>query len=90
MKRFGIIVRGRVQGVGFRFFTRDVADVFKMTGWVRNCMDGSVEMEVQGDESMIDYFCDKIKAGPALANVKEVQINEIPVLNDECEFSIRN
>lgn len=49
MERRAVIFRGRVQGVGFRYATREVADRFAVTGWVRNEPDGSVRLEVQGD-----------------------------------------
>lgn len=45
---------GRVQGVGFRFHATYKAQFLGLTGWVRNCYDGSVEMEVQGEPELID------------------------------------
>lgn len=49
-----IIFYGRVQGVGFRYYSVNKARQLGLTGWVRNLYDGSVEMEVQGEESKID------------------------------------
>ncbi len=49
-----IIFHGRVQGVGFRYRSYYAAQRFGLTGWVRNCYDGTVEMEVQGKENGID------------------------------------
>ena len=49
-----IIFRGRVQGVGFRYHSTYKAENLGLTGWVRNCYDGSVEMEVQGDPNKIN------------------------------------
>ena len=49
-----IIFRGRVQGVGFRYHSTYKAENLGLTGWVRNCYDGSVEMEVEGQEALID------------------------------------
>lgn len=45
---------GRVQGVGFRYHATYKARLLGLTGWVRNCYDGSVEMEVQGEPELID------------------------------------
>lgn len=47
---------GRVQGVGFRYHARNHANSLSLTGWVRNEYDGSVLMEVQGDQASIDYM----------------------------------
>lgn len=49
-----IIFYGRVQGVGFRYYSVNKARQLGLTGWVRNLYDGSVEMEVQGEEPKID------------------------------------
>lgn len=49
-----IIFYGRVQGVGFRYYSVYKARALGLTGWVRNLYDGSVEMEVQGEEHLID------------------------------------
>lgn len=51
-KRF--VFNGRVQGVGFRYFTRRAADLIGVTGWVRNERDGSVTLEIQGTEEQVD------------------------------------
>lgn len=49
MQRLAIIFEGQVQGVGFRYNTRQVAERFDLTGWVRNEPDGTVRLEIQGD-----------------------------------------
>lgn len=49
-----IIFYGRVQGVGFRYYAVNKANQLGLTGWVRNLPDGTVEMEVQGNEASID------------------------------------
>ena len=49
-----IIFYGRVQGVGFRYYSVNKARQLGLTGWVKNLCDGSVEMEVQGEEPKID------------------------------------
>lgn len=51
-----IIFYGRVQGVGFRYYAVNKANQLGLTGWVRNLPDGTVEMEVQGEESLIDQL----------------------------------
>lgn len=51
-----IIFYGRVQGVGFRYYTVQKANQLGLTGWVKNLYDGSVEMEVEGQEELIDQL----------------------------------
>ena len=87
-KRLSITVSGRVQSVGFRFFSRDAAEQFGLTGWVRNAPRHTVELEVQGDEAMLDLFCDKLRHGPRLSHVENVEITEIPVQVHETSFDI--
>jgi acylphosphatase len=90
MKRLSIVVHGRVQGVGFRYFTKEIADLLKICGWARNTIDGCVEIEAQGDGTQLNLFIDRIKEGPAHASVKECRINEIAIVKNECEFEIRH
>lgn len=56
MIRKHIIFYGDVQGVGFRYYSVHKANSLGLTGWVQNLPDGSVEMEVQGEESGIDQL----------------------------------
>jgi len=70
------LIRGRVQGVGFRFFTADVAAREGVTGWVRNLPDRSVEIAAEGDVEAIDRFERAIRHGPPAARVDEVDVTE--------------
>jgi acylphosphatase len=56
MIRYHLRFTGQVQGVGFRWTATRAANVLGLTGWVYNAWDGSVEMEVQGDEQSIDQM----------------------------------
>ena len=53
MQRRAVIFQGRVQGVGFRYAAREVAEAFAVTGWVRNEPEGSVRLEVQGEPAEV-------------------------------------
>jgi len=89
MKRLSITIWGRVHGVGFRFFTRDVAEKLGLTGWVRNTPHRTVEMEVQGEETALNLLCEKIRQGPRpLAHVEDVEIAETPIQSNETSFDI--
>ncbi|MUK90700.1 acylphosphatase [Ornithinibacillus sp. L9] len=57
------IVSGKVQGVGFRYSTKLQADKYNLTGWVKNRDDGTVELEVEGDQMKIDLLLNDIKKG---------------------------
>ncbi len=67
-----VLVRGRVQGVGFRWYVREVARDLGLAGWVRNRPDGAVEVAAEGDAQMIDRLRDMLRAGPSGASVTAV------------------
>lgn len=73
MKAYHFILRGRVQGVGFRFFVQNTARQLGISGWVRNNMDGSVETIFQGPPSNCRLFIEQIKTGPQMALVTGTQ-----------------
>lgn len=74
MKSRHIHVKGRVQGVGFRYALRDEAERLGITGWVRNRSDGSVEALVQGDAEALERLLAWTRRGPPAAQVVEVEI----------------
>lgn len=89
--RISVEVRGRVQGVGFRFFTKENAESRGLTGWVRNRADGrSVEVEAQGSSEAVEGFLEDLRRGPSMAHVAEVRKNRIPPKENEGGFSIRH
>lgn len=65
MKKVQLQVWGRVQGVGFRYMTKLVADQLGIEGTVQNMADGSVYIEGNGEPDLIDEFVEKIKASPS-------------------------
>jgi len=67
------LVTGRVQGVCFRMATREQADLYGLTGWVRNLQDGRVEVMAFGDEQGVDNLKQWLKSGPAMARVLDVE-----------------
>ena len=72
------VVRGRVQGVGFRWFTARTARGLGVGGWVRNLPDGAVEVLGKGNPAALEALEQAIKAGPAGANVESVEKSDIP------------
>jgi acylphosphatase len=89
-KRIGATIRGRVQGVGFRYFVRFEAARLGITGWVCNLPDGNVELEAQGAGHAIEAFLGEIEKGTPLSHVSEVQSFEMPLDEDEERFEIRH
>ncbi|WP_263359993.1 acylphosphatase [Acidicapsa ligni] len=66
------IVRGRVQGVGFRWFVHREASELELRGWVRNTEDGEVEVVVTGDEAALTELRASLKRGPRGSRVDKV------------------
>jgi len=86
-QRLHLRLNGRVQGVGFRWFTHRAACARGVGGWVKNMPDGSVEMEVEGPPSTLRDFVEQVKKGPAAARVDEVDSREMEPRGTD-EFSI--
>jgi acylphosphatase len=76
--RLHAIVRGRVQGVGFRATTEREARQLGLSGWVRNLGDGSVEVEAQGDQATLEQFLAFLRIGPRGAHVASVNEEWLP------------
>ena len=70
------LIDGRVQGVGFRYFTADVAAREGIVGWVRNLADRRVEIAAEGDAEAMDRFDRAIRHGPPAARVDSVDVTE--------------
>ena len=73
---------GRVQGVGFRWWTRGVAEELGVGGSVRNLADGSVEVRAVGPEDALDHFEERLRLGPRLARVDRVERIEADPIAD--------
>ena len=68
-----LLVGGRVQGVGFRYFTIRLAEDYGINGYVRNLPDGQVEIVAEGEKQSVDGFIEKASKGPWSARVTEVK-----------------
>jgi acylphosphatase len=77
-QRLHAIVRGRVQGVGFRATTQHEARRSGLGGWVRNLPDGSVEVDAEGDEATLRAFSAFLHRGPLGAHVQAVNEEWLP------------
>jgi acylphosphatase len=89
LRRVSITITGRVQGVGFRYFTQEAAESLGVTGWVRNGWSRDVEVEAQADAHTVTLFTERLREGPILAHVADVQMQDIPVVEGESGFEVR-
>jgi acylphosphatase len=81
---------GRVQGVGFRYATKQLAKGFDVLGWVRNCDDGSVELHLMGEADEIDDFICELQDSPLGHHIQEQKERTVPLLENISGFSIRD
>jgi acylphosphatase len=82
------VVSGRVTGVGFRYFTRDVARREGLTGVVRNLSDGRVEAIAEGDEPSVTRLEVAVRRGPSRARVERVEVDELPPTGGYVGFTV--
>ena len=83
------LISGRVQGVGFRFFAREAAQVENLSGWVRNLPDGRVEVQADGDGEAVDRFERRLRRGPAGAQVEHVEARDDVAAGTTGDFIVR-
>ncbi|TDO64423.1 acylphosphatase [Sunxiuqinia elliptica] len=83
-----IIVSGRVQGVGFRYFVTTKARECQLTGWVRNLPNGKVEIEVQGLSREIDCFIDYLKLGNGFSRTDQLHLSQLEPNRNYTDFEI--
>lgn len=88
IKRYKFCFYGTVQGVGFRYTAMHAANMYRLTGYVRNEYDGSVTCEVQGDEEAIDRFIITIRSGRFI-DISDMDRKELDMIPDERIFDVR-
>jgi acylphosphatase len=82
------LVRGRVQGVGFRWFVEREAHTLGIAGWVRNNHDGSVEVLAQGTRDQLSGLHSRLREGPRAARVDAVDVSEASPIEGLSSFRI--
>ena len=82
-------VSGRVQGVGFRYFTQDVAAQYDVRGWVKNLPDGRVEFIAEGPEGVLKDFVKTINLGPVAGYVTALDTSWYKYTGEYKSFRIR-
>jgi acylphosphatase len=85
-----LVIRGIVQGVGFRYAAAEAAEREGVCGWVRNARDGSVEALVQGDDAAVERMVEWCRSGPRGARVSSVEREPADVHAEFRGFTIRH
>ncbi len=88
--RYRFVVRGRVQGVGFRAHARREAQRLDLVGFVANRADGSVEGEADGDDDALQAFARWLQRGPSWARVDDVEWQALPAHPRASSFDVRH
>ena len=88
-KRIHATVKGKVQGVFYREFTRREAEALGVSGFARNLKDGSVEIVAEGEGKQLKEFEKRFRKGPLMAFISEVEIKEEPATGEFDGFDIR-
>jgi len=89
VSRIHVTVSGHVQGVGFRFFTMQSAWTNEITGWVRNRINGDVEIIAEGNKDALATFLADVRRGPASSSVRDVKVEYLPYQGEFTDFQPR-
>ncbi len=89
LRRVGLTATGMVQGVGFRFFVQHAAQARRLTGYVKNQYDGSVQIEIQGPEEKVRAFLQVMGLGPRLGRIDHLKLSELEWIPEENDFNIK-
>jgi acylphosphatase len=89
-ERVHAVVRGDVQGVGFRWFVVRTASGLELQGWVMNRADRAVEVVAEGPSDRLDQLLEALHEGPPASDVRSVEVARSPALGDLRGFVIRS
>lgn len=89
MQRVEAVVRGYVQGVGFRAFVQRQARALGLVGWVRNDVDSSVHVVAEGSHQDLIALVDRLRDGPSEAEVQDVELDWQPYSGAFTNFEVR-
>ena len=84
-----IIVSGRVQGVAYRYYAREVAEQLGIKGWIKNLINGDVELIVEGFQQTVEKMIEWCKEGPRLAIVENIEVDWLPYSGEFNQFHIK-
>ena len=84
-----VTVRGLVQGVGFRYFVLRKAGTLGLSGYVRNRVDGSVEILAEGEKALLEELLSAVRIGPRSASVRDVVLEWTQPTKEFSDFEVR-
>ncbi|MCM8764957.1 MAG: acylphosphatase [Candidatus Omnitrophica bacterium] len=88
MERWHYYISGEVQGVGFRWYAKTIADNFGINGWVRNMADGRVEIIAEAEPENLKFFTDKMKTSYLGLNIHRIKIEKEQATGEFNNFKI--
>jgi acylphosphatase len=88
-ERMTAIVSGGVQGLGFRYFVWQQARSLGLTGWVRNLLNGTVEVLAEGNRPHLEQLATALRSGPPAADVKACQVDWLPASGEFAGFDVK-
>jgi acylphosphatase len=88
-KRLHVFLSGRVQGVFYRDSARQRARELELTGWVRNLMDGRVELVAEGNRELLERLLHWCREGPTFARVADAEVHWEDYLAEFVDFEVR-
>jgi acylphosphatase len=89
VRGFRATVRGRVHGVGFRYFVLRQAEMLGVRGYARNLPDGAVEVVAAGDAGSLEHLAESLRQGPSAARVESLERTELEIVPEFDGFEIR-
>jgi acylphosphatase len=84
-----LLIKGRVQGVGYRYYAQHSAAALGITGYVRNQPDGAVEIVAEGDEEALNELVNVLRKGPSFAFVEDVEVRKMPAEGTFTHFGVK-
>ncbi len=89
MKRYYIVFKGRVQGVGFRWTAIRIASNLGLSGWVRNLDNGDVDCEVQGSPELVSKFIRELRNAGGWIRIEDYSVRQIALQKDTGKFTTK-
>lgn len=83
-----ILVSGKVQGVAFRYYARNVAEELEIAGWIKNLNDGRVELMIEGTKLSLEKMIEWCTHGPDRAIVENIVVDWLPCIKKYSQFQI--
>lgn len=88
MQNLEIVISGRVQGVGFRYFAKQKAELYEIHGYVKNIGSRKVKVLALGESGNMEHFVQALKLGPAYAHIESVSTSPVQHTKEYNEFKI--